>query len=133
MDIAPTLTALARVRGRQPFEGVSLWPELLEARRERPPRLIHEFFITERRWTAADPLEIIALRTDRYNLIHDRRDGSYQLYEWRKDYSETNELSESTEHRAELTALRQQLAAFTYRLYDPRANPPASNAEPVRK
>jgi arylsulfatase A-like enzyme len=132
MDIAPTLAALARVRGKLPFEGVALWPELLEGKRQRPARLIHEFFITERRWKAEDPLEIISLRTDRYNLIHDRRDGSYQLYEWRTDYLETNELSELPEHRAELGALKQQLAAYTYRLYDPRDNPPASPAV-VRK
>lgn len=132
LDIAPTLTVLARVKGRLPFEGVSLWPELLEARRARPDRLVHQFFITERRWKGEDPLEIISLRTDRYNLMHDRRDGSYQLYAWRDDYLEERELSTDGEHQGELAALKQQLAALTYRLYDPAANPSAAGESPRR-
>lgn len=117
MDIAPTITNLLSVRRELPFEGASLVPELLEGQESRPQRLLHEFFVLERLWDNADPLEQISLRTDRYNLIHDRKHGTFELYDWRADAREAHDLSGASAYAAELRALKQQLALMTYRVY----------------
>jgi arylsulfatase A-like enzyme len=118
MDIAPTITNLLRVHRSLPFEGASLLPELLEGRRSRPQRLVHEFYLEERLWDEADPLELISLRTERYDLVHDRKHGGFELYDWRKDYYEAHNLADSSAHRNALLGLKQQLALFTYKIYD---------------
>ena len=117
MDIAPTIANLLRVRRKLPFEGASLAPELLEGRRARPERLLHQFYLEERLWEDAEPLEQISLRTERYNLIHNRKTGTFELYDWRKDYFEQRDLADAPGHRASLLALKQQLALRTYLVY----------------
>jgi arylsulfatase A-like enzyme len=118
MDIAPTITNLLRLPPPASFEGASLVPELLEGRASRPDRLLHEFFLEERRWDEGDPLEQISLRTWRYDLIHDRKRGTFELYDWRKDYHETRNLADDPDRRQMLLGLKQQLALLTYELYD---------------
>ena len=117
MDIAPTLANLLRVRKRLPFEGASLLPELLEGRASRPERLVHEFFLPERIWENSEPLEAISLRSDRFNLISDRKNGSYELYDWRADYYESHNLADAAEYAQTLLGMKRQLALYTFRLY----------------
>ncbi|MGD8859790.1 MAG: sulfatase-like hydrolase/transferase [Myxococcales bacterium] len=119
MDVAPTITNLARIRRRTPFEGASLLPELTEGRSARPPRLLHEFYIPERLWDDADPLEIASLRTERHHLIHDRRNDTYELYDYRVDPLERSDLVTSAEHQLRLAGLRQQLSLFLQRVNRP--------------
>jgi arylsulfatase A-like enzyme len=118
MDIAPTIVNLLRIPPPPPFEGASLLPELLEAKRTRPQRLIHEFFIDERILENGEPLEQISLRTERYDLIHDRKHGTFELYDWRKDYREARNLADEPDLVKTLVGLKQQLALATYELYE---------------
>ena len=117
MDISPTIVNLARVRARPPFEGASLVPELLEGRASRPERLVHEFFLPERIWENRDPLESISLRSDHFDLIEDRNNGSFELYDWRADYYERHNLADSPEYAKTLLGMKRQLALYTFRLY----------------
>jgi arylsulfatase A-like enzyme len=117
MDVAPTLTNLAHVSRKLPFEGASLVPELLEGRASRPERLVHQFYLPERTFEDADPLEAISLRTDRFNLIHDRKHGSFELYDWRADYFENHNLADDKKYASTLLGMKRQLALYTYRLY----------------
>jgi arylsulfatase A-like enzyme len=117
MDIAPTVANLVRVRRHPPFEGASLLPELLRGETTRPQRLLHELYLPERLAEQEDPLEVISLRTDRYNLVHDRRIGTYELYDWRADYFELQDLADRPQHRATFLALKQQLAYLTYQMH----------------
>jgi arylsulfatase A-like enzyme len=130
MDIAPTITNLLRIKRPKSFEGASLLPELFSGHVTRPARLVHEFFLEERLWEQREPLEQISLRTDQYNLVHDRVRGVYALYDWRADYLESTNLADVPEKQRELQALKQQLALMTYRVY-PRAR--ASAAQAVAK
>jgi arylsulfatase A-like enzyme len=117
MDVAPTIANLVRIQKPLRFEGASLLPELLEGKASRPQRLVHEMFIEERLYRETDPLELISLRTEHYNLIHDRRRGSFELYAWRNDYHETRNLADEPSYQSTLRGLKQQLALFTYELY----------------
>ena len=92
-------------------------PELLEGKTQRPELLLHEFYILERMWKEEDPLELISLRNGRYNLIHDRKHGLYEFYDWRNDYYEQHDLTESPEHRAQFVALKQQLSLMTFHVH----------------
>ena len=126
MDIAPTIANLLRYRGDLPFEGASLVPEIFDGTESRPQRLLHEFFLEERRWDDEDPLEQVSLRNERYSLVQDRKHGGYQLYDYRRDYYEINDLSNVPAMQPELTTMRQQLALLTYRMYpDGRPKQPA--------
>ena len=117
MDIAPTIANLVRARRLPPFEGASLVPELFDGTATRAPLLMHQFFLQERRWDDADPLEQVSLRDDRYSLIHDRKRGGFQLYDWRNDYYESHDLSADKQLAPVLTAMRQKLALMTYRTH----------------
>ena len=114
MDIAPTLANLLRLRGPLPYEGVSLVPELLTGTRSRPPELMHQFFIEERKWKNEEPLERVSLRTERWNLLQDRKTGFFELYDYRRDYFETQDLAHDPLYGATLAALRKQLTILLY-------------------
>lgn len=131
MDVAPTIANLLRIRKHLPFEGASLVPELLEGRVTRPQRLHHQFFLEERLWTHRDPLEIASLRTERYNLIHNRLTGVLELYDYRADYLEAHNLIDEPAHKPALATLKQQLAMLTYELHKPKPSEPS--APPQKK
>lgn len=119
MDIAPTIANLIRVRKGLPFEGSSLVPELFSGTAERAPRLHHQFYLHERLWSNEDPLSLASVRTERFNLILDRKTGVYELYDYVADYLESRELSEDAAYAKVLATLKQQLALFTYELHAP--------------
>ena len=132
MDITPTIANLVRARSRPPFEGASLVPELFQGTATRLPLLMHQFFLQERRWEDADPLEQVSVRDERFSLIHDRKRGGFQLYDFRKDYYETHDLSAEPAYARDLAALRQKLALLTYRTYAAgRARPEPAVAREV--
>ncbi len=123
MDIAPTLANLLRVHGPLPFEGMSLVPELLDNRRARPPELLSQMFLEERLWKNEEPLERIALRTERWNLVQDRKGGFFELYDWQRDYFEQHDLSMEPAYEKTVRELRQELMRLTY--FTRRPEPPA--------
>ncbi len=132
MDITPTLVNLLRLRGPFPFQGVSLLPEILEGKRSRPPVLMHQMFLEERLWKQEEPLERAALRTDRYNLMQDRKGGFFELYDYQRDYFEQNDLSLDPAYETILRDLRQELLVFTYltRHIEPAPKPVPKPAAP---
>jgi arylsulfatase A-like enzyme len=119
MDVAPTIANMVRVRKRLPFEGASLVPELFTGTGQRPARLHHQFYLHEKLWDNADPLAVVSVRTDQYNLILDRKTGVHELYDYLKDYEESRDLSGDPAYAEVLTTLKQQLALFTYELHAP--------------
>jgi arylsulfatase A-like enzyme len=114
MDIAPTLVNLLRIRGPLPYEGVSLVPELFSGKSSRAPELMHQMFIEERKWKKEEPLERVSLRTERYNLLHDRKSGFFELYDYRNDYWETEDLALDPRYSDTLRQLRKQLTILLY-------------------
>ena len=105
---------MLRLRGPLPYEGVSLVPELLEGKSSRPPELMHQMYIEERKWKQEEPLERVALRTERWNLLQDRKTGFFELYDYRNDYYETRDLALDPLYGATLGALRKQLTILLY-------------------
>jgi arylsulfatase A-like enzyme len=114
MDIFPTLTNLLRIPTLAPIEGTSLVPELLRGERSRPAELMHQMYLEERLWKHEEPLERVSLRTDRYNLLQDRKTGFYELYDYRKDPHETRDLSLDPAYEATLRDLKRQLSLLVY-------------------
>jgi len=130
LDILPTLVNLLRIRGEFGFSGVSLVPELLDGKAARPPRLLSQFFLEERLWADSDPLLHASLRTERFNLIHDRTSGFYELYDYRDDYYERHDLSVEPAYQDVLRSLRQQLLVMTWMAHKfvPKSAAPAQPA-----
>jgi arylsulfatase A-like enzyme len=128
MDIAPTLANLLRLRGPLPYEGVSLLPELFKGEVSRPPELMHQMFIEERKWKHEEPLERVSLRTDRWNLLQDRKTGFLELYDYRNDYWETQDLALDPRYSETLAQLRKQLTILLF-----NATPPTPPTPPQAK
>jgi arylsulfatase A-like enzyme len=127
MDIAPTLANLLRLPGPLPYEGVSLVPELFTGKISRPPELMHQMFIEERKWKKEEPLERVSLRTDRWNLLHDRKTGFFELYDYRHDYWETRDLANDPDYSTTLAQLRKQL---TILLFNAKPSQPSQPSQP---
>ncbi len=116
MDIAPTLANLFDLNPKGRFEGTSLAAEVLNGTTDPDRLLFHEFFLPENIFRGhGDPLEFVSLRTDRYDLILNRKHGSYELYDWNADYWEQNDLYEERAHTPDVAHLRSLLAAFLMR------------------
>jgi arylsulfatase A-like enzyme len=116
LDILPTLTNLIGVGAKLETRGSSLVPELYGQVGTRPQLLFHQYFLQERRWKDESPLQMVSIRTPRYNLMLDRKKGRTFLWDWQKDYLERKNLMDSDvpEIRAEELKLRQLLSAFLF-------------------
>ena len=76
----------------------------------------HQYYLAERVFREqGEGLVRAAVRDERYNLIMNRIDGSYELYQWRKDYFEEKNLVDDPEHQIAFNRLRRLLATFIYR------------------
>jgi arylsulfatase A-like enzyme len=114
MDIVPSLANLLRLRGPARYQGMSLVPELFSGKASRPAELMAQMFLEERLWKHEEPLERVALRTDQYDLLQDRKTGFFELYDFRKDYLEAHDLSIDPVYGPQLAQLRKQLTALLY-------------------
>src|SRR5580658_9888030 len=94
MDIAPTVADLLRVNDRAELEGTSMVPELLGGPGQASRAIFHELYLPERLFHGFEPLEIVSVHKDRYNLVLNRAHGIYELYDWTADYFEQNDLYE---------------------------------------
>lgn len=113
LDIVPTLANLLRMPPSPRVHGASLVPELLTGKAQRVGPVFHQLFLLERRWHGDDPLTMVSVRTDRFNLIHDRIHDEYELYDYRSDPLEARDLSDDREYANTLVSLRRALNTFT--------------------
>jgi arylsulfatase A-like enzyme len=128
MDIAPTLANLLDLDTGGRFEGTSLAPEILDGAHDPNRVLFHEFYLPENEFHGnIDPLELVSVRTNDYDLILDRKRGTYELFDWRVDYFEQHGLYELRARLPEVVRLRSLLGEFV-RKYDRPADAPASRA-----
>jgi arylsulfatase A-like enzyme len=112
MDVAPTVADLLRVNDRAEFEGMSLVPELLGSPGQPSRALFHELYLPERLFHGYEPLEIVSVHKDKYNLVLNRAHGIYELYDWTADYFEQNDLFEERADTREVKELKTLLASF---------------------
>jgi arylsulfatase A-like enzyme len=128
MDLAPTIADLLRVNDRAEFEGTSLLPELLGGPGQPSRAVFHELYLPERFFHGYEPLELVSVQKDGYNLVLNRAHGIYELYDWRADYFEQNDLFEERANTREVRELKLLLASFlqqtgTGRAFVPVASP----------
>lgn len=114
MDVTPTLVNLARLKGKFDFEGTSLVPALLREEGLDDRVTFHTFYLPEDVKHGKDPLRLVAVRTARYNLIHDRQSNVYSLYDFTVDPVEKNNLFDRQPQVA--AALQAQLQLWTFRV-----------------
>lgn len=126
MDIAPTLVDLLRLQPAQPLYGSSLVPELLAGEAQREGMLFHQFFLLERAWQRDDPLAMVSLRTNRFNLIHDRVRDQYELYDYREDPLEADDLTLTDGYGEIFASLKGALHDFTYAVHRSARQPAAA-------
>jgi arylsulfatase A-like enzyme len=112
MDIAPTVADIVRIDPRAELEGTSLLPEILTGQKDTQRVLFHEFFLAERIFHGYDPLEIVSLHKGNYNLVLNRLKGTYELYDWTKDYFEQHDLYEESARTPDVLHLKSLLSGF---------------------
>jgi arylsulfatase A-like enzyme len=125
MDIAPTIADLIGVNEAS-FEGTSLMPELLSSRVDNDRVIFHEFYLPERSFHGYEPLEIVSLHTGQWNFILNRARGTYELYDFSRDYFEQHDLYEEQARSPEVMHLKSLLGAFM-QAFASNANPLGSN------
>jgi arylsulfatase A-like enzyme len=111
MDVSATIADLLHLPAAG-YEGTSLLPEMLAGVRDHGRALFHEFYLPERGFRGEDPLGIVSVRTPSYNLVFDRTQGSYELYDWQNDYFEQHDLYEERARSPEVLHLRSLLHSF---------------------
>jgi arylsulfatase A-like enzyme len=112
MDVAPTILDMLHVSQAPQFNGWSLVPELLGGKGDPKRTLFHEFYLPEFVLRGKDPLSIVSVRDEHYNLILNRDRGTFELYDWHEDYYEQHELYEELSRSPEVAHLRSSLGAF---------------------
>ena len=117
MDIYPTLFDLIRAPEHAKIEGTSLVPEILGNQRDTQRVTFHEFYLPENLFRGLDPLELVSAHSDRYNLVLNRKRGTYELYEWPKDYYEIHDIYEDQVRSPEVTRMRSVLGVFIQQFY----------------
>ena len=135
MDVAPTVLDLLRIPEPAQFDGTSLTPELLLGQHDPHRILFHEYYLPEFVLRGNDPLQIVSVRNDHYDLILNRDRGTYELYDWPADYYEQHDLYETMARTPEVGHLRSMLGGFLVQ-FDNRpdvaalAPPPGEKMEP---
>jgi arylsulfatase A-like enzyme len=113
MDIAPTVASLLHLNDQGKFEGTSLTWELVRGSNDPKRVLFHEYYLPENIFRGSgDPLEFVSARSNQYDLILNRKRGTYELYEWPVDYYEQHDLYEELARSPEVTHLKSLLGAF---------------------
>jgi hypothetical protein len=106
-----------------------LVPELLGAPGQPGRVLFHELYLPERYFHGYQPLEIVSLHKDRYNLVLNRVHGTYELYDWTVDYFEENDLYEERAQDPDVRALKLLLGSFIQQVGTGRQAAPGSTAD----
>ena len=113
IDIVPTISDLLHLAEGPRLEGDSLLPEALGRPPPEPDRVLyHELSLPERSFRGGDPLELLSVRKGRWNLVLDRDQGAYELYDWTADASERVDLYEDEARSDEVRRLRSLLGRF---------------------
>jgi arylsulfatase A-like enzyme len=112
MDIAPTILDLLRLSQPPQFEGTSLTPELFAGQHDPRRVLFHEYYLPEFVLRGKDPLQIVSVRDEKWDLILNRDRGTYELYDWTADYYEQHDLYETMAFSQEAGHLRSMLGGF---------------------
>jgi len=129
MDIAPTLVNLAHLNDRGKFEGTSLASELVKGINDPKRVIFHEYYLPENTFRGnGDPLEFISARSNEYNLILNRKRGTYELYGWPQDYWEMHDVYESQARLPDVVHLRSLLGAFLQRYAHATQSPTATSS-----
>ena len=114
MDLLPTLVNLLDIKGDFQFEGASLVPQLFGEPPDEHRAVFHEFYLNENIYHKKRALQHVAIRTWSMYLIHDLTNNTYQLYRYRTDPFETENLYSVMPEAA--AVLRVELARFAARV-----------------
>lgn len=91
LDLAPTLTNLARVERPLSFLGHSLVPELAHGDSE-PHWIFSQFYLPENLLLGRDPLRMVSVRDKQFSMVFDRRSGLIEAWDYLSDPFETRDL-----------------------------------------
>jgi arylsulfatase A-like enzyme len=120
MDITPTILNALRVeengdeivlRGQSMFRHVS--DQHPEGR-----MLFHQFFLPEKILRHQDALEQVSVRTERYNLVFNRKAARWEMYDWVADYFEQDNLLDG-DPPPEQAPMHRALEGFVFAVYEP--------------
>jgi arylsulfatase A-like enzyme len=117
MDIYPTILDLVRAPDRGKQDGTSLLPEALAHQKDGDRVTFHEFYLPENLFRGLDPLEIVSAHDGRYNLVLNRKRGTYELYDSTQDYYEIHDVYEEHFRDRDVAHLRSLLGAFVQQFY----------------
>ena len=116
LDVTPTLVNLAKLQGAKSFEGTSLVPALFGGELRQDRVTFHTFFLPENFNRNKEPLRMASARTGRHNLIYNRTQEVYSLFDFTEDPVETKNLYSALP--AVANELRDRIQLWTYEVGD---------------
>ncbi len=117
MDLLPTVVNMAGIEGTFAFEGNSLVPQVLGEPPEAGRMVFHQYYLPENVYHKKRTLQQASVRTSSLDLIHDLTNNTFQMYRYRLDpYEHQNVLSEMPEAAA---ILKKELARWVTRTARP--------------
>ncbi|MBM4387230.1 MAG: sulfatase, partial [Deltaproteobacteria bacterium] len=94
MDIVPTIVNVLNIKGDFDFEGRSLVPQMFDPGKIDDRLIFHQFYLPEYVAQKKKPLQMISVRNHTFNFIHNLTNNTFQLYDYRRDANETENLYE---------------------------------------
>ena len=115
LDILPTIANLVRLKTRKKFSGDSLVPLLFGNGAGSDRLTYHQFYLPEKPFRKKKSgLRTVGVRDDRFNLVMNRQDGSFELYDWVNDYYEINNIAHEAKYADDYKRLRQKLLTYVH-------------------
>ncbi|MBM4394702.1 MAG: sulfatase [Deltaproteobacteria bacterium] len=114
MDLLPTLVNLLGIKGSFAFEGTSLVPQIFGEPPDEQRVVFHQFFLNENVHHKKRTLQHVAARAWSLYLIHDLTNNTFQMYRYRTDPFESENLWARMPEAAAI--LKAELARFTARV-----------------
>ncbi len=120
LDVVPTILNALRVEDEDiVLRGQSLFRHVTNGDAPEEGRMLfHQFFLPEKAIRGEDALEQVSVRTDRYNLIFNRKAARWEMYDWQADYFEQDDLLDIHPPPAERGPLTRTLEGFVYAIYE---------------
>jgi len=119
IDVLPTVVNSIGLKGDFAFEGNSLVPQILGEEADPDRVVFSQFYLPENVYHKKRTLQIVGVRSSSVYLIHDLTNNTWQMYRYRTDPLETNNLFYGMAEAADL--LKGELATWMARVGQPPA------------
>jgi len=113
LDVFPTIVNLLKGKAPVHWRGISLVPYLFDPDKKSKRYIFEMMYLPEKAVKHQNALWWIGITTNRYHLVRDMRHNVVQVFEWRKDLHNKNDLFIGTNPQYRLMIKRISMLLYT--------------------